>query len=845
MAVLNVDIHVNDDGSLAIRKVSEEAKKAESSTKNLKNAIDDLNYSNNKISYSFKSLSEEIKNLKKNIDGVVSPLNSVKAIFATLGISILVKESIQAADSFKLMEGRLSLVTKGTIELANAQEELFKISQNTRQSFKDTVDLYTSLARSTQQLGKSQKETLGVTETINKAIIISGASADSAKAALVQLGQGFASGTLRGDELNSVLEQTPRIAEAIAKGMGKTIGELRQLGADGKLTGEAVFEALQKQAQSIDEEFSKMPKTVGQATTQMGNAMIDFVSTIDKATGASSLLAEGISKLSEKAREYSKEIKSSTESVFEQKTIDQITVKANQIASEIEKLKTSMREDDGFLWFGLDERTTSEYQNKLKRLEQQMEQLGETAIKVIEKTNESTQKSSILPATQVKEQVTNALSAYEKYYQAIGDNETLLQIKRYDYAEKYKDLTQSQIDQIINAERNKTNKVEKHNKEWAKRKREITENISIAEQDELAKPYIKLTAKYEEDLIKYKDNSEAKKLLAKEYYTEIERLNKDTIKKLDKKEKEAQEKAKAKNDASIQKELKLQEENFRIQQRQIALLDDEADKQVALATLEYQRTQASLEAQLKKEEITPDYYTKMMEAEDALLAKQKYNWTLIGQVMTNITGDMENAFTDFLDATSDSFMDFGKLATSILEEVYREIIKIAIVKPIVSSIVGGVSSYFGAPATTTASASTASTYSLSSGGTYTNAYFQAYNGGMIPFASGGYTGDGGKYEPKGVVHGGEYVIPAWMVQENKPLISALETTRTRGYAEGGSVGSNVSSGNIRVEIKNESYQSLEVTNATQSYDSEGAVLSIVINGIQKNKMGLRDMLGGK
>lgn len=509
-AVLNIDIHVNDDGSLAIRKVSEEAKKAEQSTNNLSRSTNNLG----------------------------SSFSSLKSIIGFIGIAQLSKETIQAADSFKLMEGRLSLVTKGTIELATAQQELFKISQNTRQSFKDTVDLYTSLARSTQQLGKSQKETLAVTETINKAIIISGASAESSKAALIQLGQGFASGTLRGEELNSVLEQTPRIAEAIAKGMNITVGELRAMGAEGKLTGEAVFEALQKQAKAVDEEFSKLPKTVGQATVTMGNAMLDFVGTIDKATGASSLLADTISTLSSKVSEYSREIKASTESVFEQKTVDQISVKANQIADEIEKLKKSMSEDDGFLWFGLDERTTSEYQNKLKRLEQQMEQLGNVAIDVIEKTNESTKKSSVLPAAQVKEQVTNALSAYEKYYQAIGDNETLLQIKRYDYAEKYKDLTQSQIDQIINAERNKINKVDDLNKEWSKRKLDLIYETSISEQDAFSKPYIELEKKYNEDLEKYGKLQGAKELITKEYQAKTQALNKETVEKFTKQEEE-------------------------------------------------------------------------------------------------------------------------------------------------------------------------------------------------------------------------------------------------------------------------------------------------------------------
>lgn len=218
----------------------------------------------------------------------------LQGVIAGIGFTHLAAEAVQMADTAKLISGRLSLVTASQEELTHVQDALFASAQRTRSSYEGTVDLYTRLARNAQGLGASQADLLQVTESINKAMQISGTTGASAQAALVQLGQGFASGTLRGEELNSVLEQTPRLAEAIAVGMGVTVGQLRQLGQDGELTAKAVFDALKSQGAVIDEEFGKLPVTVGGALTEINNALLKFVGVLDEATGVTGLLAQGM-----------------------------------------------------------------------------------------------------------------------------------------------------------------------------------------------------------------------------------------------------------------------------------------------------------------------------------------------------------------------------------------------------------------------------------------------------------------------------------------------------------------------------------------------------------------------
>lgn len=270
MANLDIIVRVKGDGSVELKKITETAKQAEASTKSLTNSTTALS----------------------------SAYSSLRTAIAGVAIGVMVKETIQMADTYKSMSGRLSLVTKNTQELTTAQTELFKISQNTRQSYEETTGLYTNLATSMQQMGKSQKDILATTETVNKAIAISGSTTQQASAAIMQLGQAFASGTLRGDELNSIMENSKGLAQAIASGMGVPIGKLRELGAEGKITSQILAEALTKSADMINSKFEKMPVTVGQSMTQMENSLLLFIGKLDDATGASEGLSSSITGLS-------------------------------------------------------------------------------------------------------------------------------------------------------------------------------------------------------------------------------------------------------------------------------------------------------------------------------------------------------------------------------------------------------------------------------------------------------------------------------------------------------------------------------------------------------------------
>lgn len=232
--------------------------------------------------------SQGINRLNEGLQGAARSVRNLVAGFA--GFASVV-QLVRIADEITALNARLRLVTRSQEEFNRAQVALFDLAQRTRSSLGETIDLYSRIAQSTKDAGVGQETLLQVVETINQAVQLSGASAQAANAALVQLGQGLGSGTLRGEELNSVLEQTPALADAIAKGMGITRGELRKYGEEGKITGEAVINALQRQRDEVRANFESLPLTVGQAFTRLRNAGTQLIGVLDTATSGTRGLA--------------------------------------------------------------------------------------------------------------------------------------------------------------------------------------------------------------------------------------------------------------------------------------------------------------------------------------------------------------------------------------------------------------------------------------------------------------------------------------------------------------------------------------------------------------------------
>lgn len=259
--------------------------------------VNQVEQTTKRVKTGLERVADSADKARDKVDTLWSKFNQLAA-FA--GVSFTLGSIINSIDEWKVIEGQVNNVTKSQQESKAVQKEIYEIASRTRQQYGSTAELFTSVARNAQELKKSTKDILLFTEDVSNAMLLGGGSAASQEAALVQLGQALGSGTLRGDELNSIMEQAPRLAKAIAEGMGTTIGQLRQMGQEGKLTAQDVFKAIRSQSDRLKMELGKMPWTVGQASNKMQNALGKFFKEFEDKTG----VIEGMAKRMAKFADY-------------------------------------------------------------------------------------------------------------------------------------------------------------------------------------------------------------------------------------------------------------------------------------------------------------------------------------------------------------------------------------------------------------------------------------------------------------------------------------------------------------------------------------------------------------
>lgn len=239
----------------------------------------------------FQSINGSLSQLRDQAGQVGAVLSRIGG---AIGVGLGVRELVEVADQYKNLQARLRLAVASQEEFNRADAALFEIAQRNRAPLAETVTLYARLAPSVQALGRSQADVLAATDAIGQAVSLSGASSEAAAGALLQLGQAFASGQLRGEEFNSVIEQTPRLAQAIADGMGVPLGSLRKLAEEGKITSKAVLDALLKQRGRLAEEYASLPDTVSGALTRLKNAFLRAFGERDTSSGLTAGLAQAL-----------------------------------------------------------------------------------------------------------------------------------------------------------------------------------------------------------------------------------------------------------------------------------------------------------------------------------------------------------------------------------------------------------------------------------------------------------------------------------------------------------------------------------------------------------------------
>lgn len=247
--------------------------------------------------------SNATREISRNFKNVLNPLNAVNTAIVQLGVvtasALSVKSIINYSDQWRKLEGRLNLVSDSSTDLADTQEKLFRIAQNTRTDFGATVTLYQRLTSATQDLGVSQTRVLNFTEQFNKILITAGLTSEEARASILQLTQAFNKGKLDGDEFRTILESAPPVLEALSKHLNKTKGDILDMAKAGQLTPKILLDSINAMADTTDKRFEGFSQTVGQAFTQLDNAFLKYIGQNDKIHTSTEGLAKGISYLAD------------------------------------------------------------------------------------------------------------------------------------------------------------------------------------------------------------------------------------------------------------------------------------------------------------------------------------------------------------------------------------------------------------------------------------------------------------------------------------------------------------------------------------------------------------------
>lgn len=257
MAVIQDTLRLNDEYSRVLRDY-----------------INNLNRASNAArggSASNRLYGNSASSAARQTSGLVSELHSLAAAF--IGIQG-VRTLTGLSDSMTSITARLDMMNDGLQTTAELNQMIYESAQRSRGSYQQTANLVAKLGTLAGDAFSSNQEIIAFAEQLNKQMALSGTTTQEAQAAMLQLTQGLASGTLRGEELNSVLEQTPMIAQSIAKYMGVNTGEMRELASEGAITADVVKNAMFAAADEVNAKFGEMPMTWGQVWTSMQNTAI-------------------------------------------------------------------------------------------------------------------------------------------------------------------------------------------------------------------------------------------------------------------------------------------------------------------------------------------------------------------------------------------------------------------------------------------------------------------------------------------------------------------------------------------------------------------------------------------
>ena len=247
----------------------------------------------------FKGLFKVVKFFGSGLIGATKEVVKIGLGLKALILSVVLTQVQKLVDAFQQITNRLRLAVDAQKDFNKVFARAYTISKQTRTGLYEVADLYTRIAMVTRKLGVSQAQLARVTQLVSKSVAISGASATTARGALIQLGQAFSIGVLRGDEFRSVQEALPGLLDQVARRLKVTRGELREMAYQGKVTSEVLLRTILESGKALDDQFKNIKPTLEQAFTVVNNAVVVFTGRVTKALQANDKLFRTITKIAD------------------------------------------------------------------------------------------------------------------------------------------------------------------------------------------------------------------------------------------------------------------------------------------------------------------------------------------------------------------------------------------------------------------------------------------------------------------------------------------------------------------------------------------------------------------
>ncbi|WP_238387467.1 tape measure protein [Serratia sp. P2ACOL2] len=286
------------DGGSLVYQVDIETAKMVTGSRKASVVLDEMQRQAGKASKSVDGLSSSADRAGSSMGGLKTVLTGVASAISVALIVDYAKAFLTVADNITQLQSRITRLSTDTAAARETFESLSAIASTTGASLQETAKLWETLTSSLKEAGATNSQVLALTDTLQKIGRVGGSSSEEMANALRQFGQSIASGTIRAEEFNSILEQMPELARQIAAGLGMSMGQLRQSMLEGKLTAQDALNAIMKQSSAVNDEFAKLPRTMDQASNSLTISLQNLIGKMNDAMGASTTMVKVIDSVS-------------------------------------------------------------------------------------------------------------------------------------------------------------------------------------------------------------------------------------------------------------------------------------------------------------------------------------------------------------------------------------------------------------------------------------------------------------------------------------------------------------------------------------------------------------------